>query len=304
MSERLGYNQSNMQYQDHGTGAFPSPLDLRLFKFAPKVDLASAIQLYEGGEIWGKEYIDDQHALGICTSISLTMKAKRYFNIDFSPDFQYLLQKKFKDINAAIGWGEGSSAYHSILCGYQYGLLPKSEWKHTTEADRKLPYSKYVKKLQTIPDEEIERLLEIAKQYKVTAFAQTPVERDAMAGATLKCDGLLVRFEIDESWYTRHMKGKDKLSKGSRNRSGHIINDVRFAGGSRRVVNSWGTDWADNGTAYYHLNEMRPTEAWSVWFGEFPPEIQKQKADQEKLIGKLRAALQRLVILYRELLSK
>ncbi len=284
-----------------GTGAFPSPYDARIFTYAPRLDLATTISLYEGGELWSKEYIDDQHRVGICTSISLTMKAKRYFGIDFSPDFQYLLQKKFLDKN----WTEGSSAYHAILAGYKYGLLPREHFdKWVTENDRELSYSKYIKKLQAIPDEEINRLLEIAKQYKVSAFAQTPINRDAMAAATLKCDGLLVRFEIDESWYTGNMKGKDKLSKHTKASSGHIINDVRFSGSSRRVINSWGVDWANYGTAYYLYNEMRPTEAWSVWFGEYPPEIQKQEEEKEQLVGKLKEVLQRLVVLYRRLITK
>lgn len=275
-------------------------MDIRNFKYAPTLDMAGDPNLWEGGEKWEDIYIDDQHNVGICTGIGLTMKAKRHFGIDFSPDFQYLLQKKYKDGN----WTEGSSAYHAILVGYQYGLLPKSEWKHTTENDRKLSYSKYIKKLQAIPDNEIERLLKIAKQYKVTAFAQTPINRDAMAAATLKCDGLLVRFDIDESWYTRNMGDNDKLSMHTKATSGHIVNDTRFAGGSRRIANSWGTDWADEGTAYYLYNEMRPTEAWSVWFGEIPSEIQKQKEERERLMGLLKDALQQLVFLYQKMLKK
>lgn len=286
--------------RNYTTGGDASPVDIRNFKYAPVLDLATALSLYEGGETWGKEYVDDQHSVGICTGIGLTMKAKRYFKVDFSPDFQYLLQKKYRDRN----WKEGSSAYSAILCGYQYGFLPKKYWTFTTEEDRKLSYSKYIEKLKAIPDSEIERLLEIAKQYKVTAFAQTPVERDAMAAATIKCDGLLVRFVIDSSWYSSKMKGKDKLSKTGISKSGHIVNDVRFSGNSRRIVNSWGPEWSDDGTAYYLLDEMRPTEAWSVWFGEFPPEIQKQKEEREKTIGQLKELLQKAVALYYKLLNK
>lgn len=284
----------------YATGAEPSPYDVRLFKYAPKLDLATAIQTYDGGEKWGPAYIDNQYKVGICTAIALTMKAKRYFNKDFSPDFQYLLQKKFKDKN----WNEGSSAYHAILVGYQYGFLPKKYWTWTKENDRKLSYSQYIKKLQAVPDAEIERLLEIAKQYKVTAFAQTPVERDAMAVATLKCDGLLVRFVIDETWYSMNIGKKDKLTNTGKNKSGHIVNDVRFSGDSRRIVNSWGQDWSEDGTAYYLLDEMRPTEAWSVWFGEYPPEIEKQKEEKEKAIGQLKELLQKVVALYYKLLNK
>jgi hypothetical protein len=279
------------------TGAFPSPLDVRVFTYAPKVDLGTAIQSYEGGEKWGKEYVDDQHSVGICTSISLTMKAKRYFQIDFSPDFHYLIQKKFLDKN----WNEGSSAYHSILAGYNYGFLPRSEWKYTTEDDRKGTYSRYISKLRAVPDAEIERLLAIAKQYKVTAFAKVPINRDALAAATLKCDGLIARFVIDDSWYTHNFKEQDQIKSTGKNRSGHIVNDVRFSGLSRRIVNSWGIEWSGDGTAFYMLNQIQPTEAWSVWFGAFPNEIQKQKEEQLKLIGQLKKILQSLIEGYRKL---
>lgn len=287
------------------TGGLKSPYDPRVFKYAPKVDYAASIELWQGGNNWDGKHIDDQHNVGICTSIALTMKAGRYFDKDFSPDFHYLIQKKFFDKDAAIGWGEGSSAYHSILVGYHYGFLPRELFtKWITEKDRKLSYSKYIKKLQAIPDEEIDKLLKIAKQYKVTAFAQTPVNRDALAAATVKCDGLIVRFTIDETWYSSNLKQSDKLTYNGRNQSGHIVNDYKFAGNSRRIVNSWGTNWSGDGTAYYLLNEIRPSEAWSVWFGEFPPEIQQQIEDKNKIIGQLKEVLHTLIMRLRQLLAQ
>lgn len=284
----------------YATGALPSPLDLRVFKYAPTADLSTALQLYDGGETWESEYIDDQHAVGICTAISLTMKAHRHFGIKFNADFQYLLQKRFYDNKMPIGWDEGSSAYHAILCGYYYGFLPEEEWTHTTIEDRKGSYSKYIKKLKAIPDEEIDCLLGIAKKYKIKAFASTPVNRDAMAVATLKCDGLLARFVIDETWYTRNMGDKDELYSNGVNKSGHIVNDVRFAGNSRRIVNSWGPDWSKDGTAYYNLAQVRPTEAWSVWFGDVPKEIEDQKNAVTK--RQVLSLLQTLLVLSRRLL--
>lgn len=295
-----------MDTEYRATGAFPSPKDFRNFKYSPKLDLGVATQLYEGGEVWGPEYIDDQHAVGICTAIALTMKAKRHFKINFSPDFQYLLQKKFYDSKTPLGWAEGSSAYHAILVGYNYGFLPRMEFdKWITEADRKLSYSKYIKKLQAIPDEEIDKLLEIAKEYKVSSFAEVPLSRDTLATATLKSDGLLARFVIDESWWTVNIGDRDKLVNTGYKKSGHIVNDVRFAGTSRRIVNSWGPKWSKDGTAYYLLNEMYPSEAWSVWFGDspLPDEIEKQKAEKEKLIGQLKKILQQLLVIYRRLTS-
>lgn len=109
----------------HSTGGLSSPLDVRTFTYVGDKSIQSP---YLIGESWeDTEYIEDQHQVGICTSISVTMKARKHFGIDFSDDFHYLLQKKYIDRN----WKEGSSAHSACKVGHIYGFLPVSEWKHT-----------------------------------------------------------------------------------------------------------------------------------------------------------------------------
>jgi len=247
-----------------GLGAFESPVDERTFTYLP----TKAAQ--KGGERWLPEDIEDQHKVGICTGIWLIMRAQKHYGRKFNPDFQYLCQKKFYDKN----WDEGSSMLCSLKVGKGIGFLPVSEWTHTTEEDRKLPYAEYIEKLKAIPDAEIERLKKIAEKYKLSAYAQiTSLDRDTLANAIDNTGAIGVRFVLDDQWWTYPI---EPLRAPKKPISGHAINETNYNGGSFRVANSWGVDWADKGTAYHILKDYAPTEAWSVWFAEVPEEIQQQ----------------------------
>ena len=113
----------------------------------------------------------------------------------YSADFQYLLQKKYIDGN----WNEGSSARSALKVASKYGLLPEKYFKH--KISRNQSYSKYIKKLQAITDEEIAGYLK--KTIKIKGYASVPVTRDAMANAIDETNGgLLVRFALGNEWWT------------------------------------------------------------------------------------------------------
>lgn len=267
-----------------GTGALKSPYDIRTFSYTPTPHILGAVN---GGKRWELKDIEDQKKVGICTAISLTMRARKHYGIKFSADFQYLLQKKEYDKN----WDEGSSAFHAIKVGKNFGFLPEIYWTWTTEADRKLSYSKYIKKLQAIPDAEIERLKDLAEKYKIKAYASVPVNRDTLASAIDQTGALLERFELDNNWYREPI---EPLRKPAKVISGHLVNGTNYAGRSFRIANSWG-DWADNGTAYHLFNDYQPTEAWAVWFDELPKEIEKKLESRESIMGKLLDLIQQLI---------
>jgi hypothetical protein len=249
---------------EFGFGAFESPVDKRTFSYLPTT------AANEVGEKWEPEFIDNQHRVGICTAIWLTMRAKKNYGIKFNADFQYLCQKKFYDNN----WDEGSSILHSLKVGKGIGFLPESEWTHTTEDDRNLSYAQYIEKLKAIPDDEIERLKKIAAKYKLAAYAQiTSLDRDTLANAIANTGSIGVRFVVGSEWFVAPI---EPLRSPKNPISGHAINDTKSVGNSFRLANSWGKDWADNGTAYHLLKDYAPTEAWSVWFADVPPEIQEQ----------------------------
>lgn len=265
-----------------GFGGLPSAKDIR--------DFAYSIEDYpvqKGGERYKPEDIEDQHKVGICTAISLTQNARKATGKRFNADFQYLLQKKFFDKN----WSEGSSARSALSIAKNYGLLPEDEWTHTTEEDRQLPYYKYIKKLQAVPEDEITRLMTIADNYKIEAYARVPVDRDAMARAIDDSKaGIIVRFVVGKEWSTAPI---EPLRKPQEVITGHLITSSNFDGGSFRVANTWGTDWADEGTAYHILRDYSPTEAWAVWFPEevVPPVIDEQQKKKEELEGTLIALM-------------
>jgi hypothetical protein len=279
---------------NYSTGCEPSPYDLRTVTYSG--DKAGEAP-YEVGESWANtKYIEDQHKVGICTAISMTMKARKHYQRDFSDDFQYLLQKKFIDGN----WREGSSALSACKVGNKYGFLPIEDWTHTKIEDRKLPYAEYIKKLQAIPDTEINRLLEISKKYKIQAYAKIANNIDAMASAINENGSVIARFVLDNRWYRRPI---EPLRPPLNPISGHLVNITKRSGDSYRVANSWGTDWADGGTAYGIWSQYHPTEMWQVWFADVPQEVQKQLENRDTKIYALLTQVQKLVSLWQKKLK-
>lgn len=269
----------------YATGAEPSAVDIRDFTYKP--DKANI----KGGSRYQPEDIEDQHRVGICTAISMTQNARKATGIEFSADFQYLLQKKFHDGN----WNEGSSARSALSIAKNYGMLPQNEWRHTMESDRKLSYSKYIAKLKDVSDAEIDRLLKIAANYKISGYAQVPVDRDMLANAIDEsAAGIILRFVVGKEWYTNPI---EPLRPPVSPISGHLITACNYDGNSFRNANTWGDDWADKGTGYWLFNQYRPTEAWIPYYEKLPNPIQEQKEEMERLKGQLLALLQKLVAL-------
>ncbi len=284
-------------------GSFKSPFDLRTFTYIPEIVKAKQ----SGGTRWEIKPFEHQHKVGICTAISTTMKASRYFKKDFSPDFQYLLQKKFYDGQIwRDAWIEGSCISNALKVGKNYGFLPIEEFTYITEQDRFLPYHEYIRKLQAIPDSEINRLLEISKQYKIKAYAQCPSsDRNIIAEAIDESDyGVQAMFRVGKEWWTDRngitsWKAIDlePLRAPKEVVSGHAVSLTNYDGNSVRLANSWGTDWANKGTAYFLLDEYSPVEVWKVWYeGEqLPDQITKQQEEATKIIGQIIELLQKLL---------
>lgn len=250
-------------------GAFDSQKDDRTFTYAPTTANK------KGGSRWLPEDIEHQSRVGICTGISATMNARKHYGVDFSDDFQYLCQKKFYDLN----WMEGSSIFVALKVGKNIGFLPQSEWTHTTLEDRNLPYVEYIEKLKAVPDAEIERLKLIASKYKLKAYASVPVDRDLLANAIDESGALLARFTVGSEWWTSPI---EPLREPVSPVSGHAVNLTNYDGNSFRIANSWGPDWADKGTAYFLLNNYKPTESWAVWFEDVPKDIEDQMTAKER----------------------
>lgn len=277
-------------------GALPSAKDIRTFSYSP---LGMKIPK-KGGKRYLYTDIEDQSRVGICTAIHLTQNAGKAYGKKFSADFQYLCQKMFYDKN----WNEGSSILAALWVAKNIGFLEEKDWKYTKQQDRRRGYEWYVDKLKNIPIDEIERLKEKVKcstfsTYKVKAFASVPVERDFMASAIFEDNysGILARFALGNEWWTKKTGGNtndkkyiEPLRPPQKVISGHAVTISNFDGGSFRIANTWGNDWADNGTAYFLLKQYQPTECWRVWYQRIdglPLEIEKQLAERGGLEGKL-----------------
>lgn len=274
-----------MEDNPYGFATDVSPRDIRTFAYVPTTGHIV------GGERYVPADIEHQHKVGICTGISHTQNARKATKRRWSADFQYLLQKLEYDKN----WDEGSSIFTALKVAKNFGRLPEEHFtKWVTEADRKLPYPFYVKKLQAVPATEIERLKKIAAHYKIAAYARLPsIERDVLANAIDESKaGILARFEIGKEWWTKPI---EPLRIPKEVISGHAVTISNYNGNSFRIANTWGVNWNGDGTAYFLLNQYRPTEAWIYYESETPPHIDEALKARETLIGKLQDKLQQLL---------
>src|SRR5690606_5997723 len=137
-----------------------------------------------------------------------------------------------------------------------------------------------------------DRLLKYASKHKIKAYASVGLTRDELAVAIDNSkSGVLTRYNLGEEWFT-DSKGNVTWDKNAIEPlrlpksiiSGHAVTDSNYDGNSFRIANSWGWEWADNGTAYRLHAHYRPSEAWQIWYGdeELPDEITEQ---QKKLMG-------------------
>lgn len=272
----------------YSTGCEKSPYDVRTF--------ASPVMAYvkqKGGKRYNPKDIESQKKVGICTGISKTQKARKEKEMKFSADFQYLCQKKYYDKN----WKEGSSIFHALKVAKNIGLLPEEEWTLTTLEDRKLPYHEYIKKLQSLNTIEFNRLIKIANNYKIKAYAKIPVTRNAMAQAIDDSNsGILARFAIGQEWWVEPI---EPLRRAKYAISGHAVIITNYDGESFRIANTWGSRWADKGTAYFLLCNYTPTECWQVWYKDekIPKEIEKKLESRGSIIGKILNLLQQIIVL-------
>lgn len=297
----LKINNKYMEKHEFVGGCIPSPYDIRTFDF---LGIDKAVANKKGGQRYNPEDILHQHKVGTCTATSMVQKAKKHFGVEFSDDFQYLMQKILVDNPGYPNWqwGEGSSAYAACKVGQQIGFLPKKEFsKWIKESDKKKTYAEYIKKLQAVPEKEIERLKEIAKKYRIKAYARTLLDRDSLAIAIDESKtGLITRYELGEEWWDEPIQ---PLRPPKKFISGHLVIDTNYDGNSFRIANTWGPDWADKGTAYRLHNQYKPTEAWLIFFEEvdIPKEIKVQIESRETIKGKILDLIQQIINLVKKL---
>jgi peptidoglycan hydrolase-like protein with peptidoglycan-binding domain len=249
-----------------GTGAIASKHDPRTIKHDAAM---SGAPLTSGGVAYYPIDIEHQHKVGICTAISLTQNRSKAKGQRYSADFQYLLQKKYFDANAPIGWREGSSIFHALKVGKKYGFLPVGEWTHTTEDDRYLPYAQYIAKLKAIPDAEIDRLLTLCVD-KIPGYASVDAaDPQKIAKAIDDSEaGVLCMYGVSDAWWYPSWLAKDinplKLKPAT---SFHAIIGSMYDytnGLMQKLSNTWGDDWCLKGNADINHENYQPIEVWSI----------------------------------------
>lgn len=251
-------------------GAHESEVDPRTVQHSD-VSEASAVPLIEGGIVYGPADIENQHTVGICTAIDRVQLRQKQTGLKYSPDFQYLLQKKFYDFN----WTEGSSILNANKVAAKYGFLPINLFTYVTELDRTLPYAQYIAKLQAIPDTEIQRLLSLCVN-KIAGYAQVDVsDPQKIAQAILNSPqqaGIQCRFWTDSNWWTGvngvsswQPKDIDPIRAPKSFSDGHSIAASKFDFTASHLFthpNTWGITWDVQGNCHINWDNYKMTEAW------------------------------------------
>lgn len=251
-----------------GFGADNSTKDERTVQHK---SLSMGISVFDKGGIdYLPEDIEYQSNVGICTAIHLTQNRRKARGKKFSADFQYLLQKVYYDLN----WTEGSSILNGLKVGKRFGFLLEKDWTWTTQADRNLPYSEYIKKLQAVPQAEIDRLITLCVD-KIPGYASVTNNPYDIAKAIQDSEaGVLCRYEVGKEWFTAPdgtptWLGKflSPLRPPQVSISGHAIikckfdYNVSFIG---TLANTWSNAWANSGCADVDWDKYKPTEVWTI----------------------------------------
>lgn len=262
------------------TGADESHYDSRTFKH----DTQAGVPVISGGYDYGPADIEHQHNVGICTAISLTQNAAKAKGKKYSADFQYLLQKKYVDLN----WYEGSSIFSALKVGKNFGFLPVELFTWVTENDRYLPYSQYIAKLQAIPVSEIQRLIGLCID-KLSGYASVATDAQSLAKGILDSKaGILCRYDVGEEWWTAR-DGRiswatvdiDPLRPPQVIESGHAISASKFNFSLTQNIthpNTWGILWNDQNKGNGNSNNAvyKPTEAWIPYYDTVPAPVPPQ----------------------------
>lgn len=256
------------------TGANESHYDPRTRRH----DTTAAAPLVTGGISYLPDDIEHQHNVGICTAASVVQNAQKAKGKKYSLDFQYLLQKKYYDLN----WDEGSSIFSALKVAKNYGFLPRELFTWATEADRNLSYAQYVAKLRAVPDSEVARLISLCVD-KLAGYAQLPTDAQSLAkGISDSVSGVICRYEVGEEWWTAR-DGRiswatadiDPLRPPAQVISGHGIGSSRFDFSVTQNVehpNTWGILWNDKNQGRGNANHLtyKCTEAWIPYYDAAP----------------------------------
>lgn len=292
------------------TGALPSRKDSRTLKHDDMQTMAS-IPTVSGGYDYEPKDISHQHKEGICTAISLTQNAGKALGKVFSPDFQYLLQKRYTDGN----WDEGSAILSALKVGKTYGFLPIELFTYVSEEDRLLPYDEYIAKLKAVPVSEVLRLIALCSD-KLSGYAEVKIDTASIAKAISDSkSGIVCRYTVGDTMYTAQdgriswePKDIDPIRPPTKDFSGHAITMSRYNFGQiamNVLANTWGTEWDLKGLCNVNFSLYKPTEAWIPYYNLTQPqkdEIQnKIEAAQKSLIVLLK---QDIIILTQQLAKK
>ena len=128
------------------------------------------------------------------------------------------------------------------------------------------PYNIEMEKAKKIVDNELDRLVKLAEQFKIKSYVRLFTENEIQQFL------LSTNCPIPISISTRNMELEDgilQIPESYANLGGHMILIIGWNETGFIIQNSWGEEWGDKGLGILPY-EYRINEAWGVVLNESP----------------------------------
>jgi hypothetical protein len=151
-----------------------------------------------------------------------------------------------------------------------------------------------VAKLKAVPEEEIQRLIKLCSDYKLTGYAQVAYQDPQAIAKALQASrsGLLCMYVVDEQWWSPSWLERDinPLRAPKTQLSGHaiIMESLDYTKGFDQVLtNTWGTKWNRGGKGDINWSNYKMRECWIPYYSMTEAELQDLKKTLQSKIGLL-----------------
>ena len=245
-------------------GCLLSPNDLRDYRFKP----VQAVKLPETFEIPASK-IKDQGWVGSCVAHALSSMLEKYEET-FSTGWIYGYRPE--------GYWQGTGMYprEALKTLQKLGAVKQQDF----------PYNVEMEKAKKIVDNELDRLTELAKQFKIKSYVRLFTENE------IKQFLLNTNCPIPISIFTKNMELEDgilQIPDSYANLGGHMILIIGWNETGFIIQNSWGEEWGDKGLGILPY-EYKINEAWGVILNESPSNPAKKP-----MFYLLRTLIQKLI---------